>query len=52
MGNFVRDVLSVSKVKEVASYSYPLWCLNKQLLTAVSAMTVIAGDGRRFNDAA
>ena len=49
MGSFVRDVLSVSKAKEAASYSCPQWCLNKQLLVAVSA---IAGNGRRFNDAA
>ena len=52
MGSFVRDVLSVSKAKEAASYSCPQWCLNKQLLVAVYAMTVIAGNGRRFNDAA
>ena len=52
IGSFVKDLLSVSKAEEAASYSYPLSCLNKQLLTAVSAMTVITGHGQRFNDAA
>ena len=50
MGNFEWDVLSVSKVEEVASYSCLLWCLNIHLLiAAVSAMSIIAGLGRRFN---
>ena len=50
MGNFVQDVLSASKVKEAASYSCLLWCLNIHLLiAAVSAMSIIAGLMQRFN---